>query len=135
MALSSAYGSSQVPVTVSPVAPAVFLLSNTQGAIENQDGTINSVANPLPRGQTLVAYVTGLGTTAAHGTLNPAVTPVTALLNGVPLSPAYAGLTPGYIGLYQVNIPIPATTPPGSAISLVLQQGNAQSNAVAVAIQ
>ena len=135
MTLSSAYGSSQVLVTVSSVAPAIFLLNNTQGAIENQDGTINSVANPLPRGQTLVAYVTGLGATTAQGTLNPTVTPVTALLNGVPLSPAYAGLTPGYIGLYQVNIPIPATTPPGSAISLVLQQGNAQSNTVSVAIQ
>ncbi|MGP8246003.1 MAG: Ig-like domain-containing protein [Bryobacteraceae bacterium] len=135
LVVSSAYGSAQAPVVVSSVAPAIFMLSDTQGAIENQDGSINSVANPLPRGQTLVAYVTGLGATAAQGTLAPAVTPVTALLNGVPISPAYAGLTPGYVGLYQVNILIPANTPPGAGISLALQQGTVESNTVSVAIQ
>jgi uncharacterized protein (TIGR03437 family) len=135
MVVSSAYGSAQAPVVVSSVAPAIFLLNETQGAIENQDGSINSVANPLPRGQTLVAYVTGLGITTARGTLAPAVTPVTALVNGVAISPAYAGLAPGFIGLYQVNILIPANTPPGANISLVLQQGNAESNTVSVAIQ
>ena len=135
MVVSSAYGSAQALVTVSSVAPAIFLLSDTQGAVENQDGSINSAANPLPRGQTLVAYVTGLGATTVQGTLAPAVTPVTALVNGTPISPAYAGLTPGYIGLYQVNIPIPSNTPPGVGISLVLQQGNVASNAVSVAVQ
>jgi len=135
LVVTSAYGSAQAPVVVSAVAPAIFLLSDAQGAVENQDGTINSVANPLTRGQTLVAYVTGLGSTSAHGNLAPAATPVTALVNGVAISPAYAGLAPGYIGLYQVNIPIPANTPPGASISLVLQQGNVESNAVTVAIQ
>jgi uncharacterized protein (TIGR03437 family) len=135
MVVSSTYGSAQASVQISAVAPAIFLLSGSEGAIENQDGSVNSAANPLTRGLTLIAYATGLGATSTHGTLAPAITPVTALLNGVAIAPAYAGLTPGFIGLYQVNIPIPANTPPGTAISLVLQQGNVASNAVTVAIQ
>jgi uncharacterized protein (TIGR03437 family) len=135
MVVSSTFGSAEAPVLVSSVAPAIFLLGSTQGAVENQDGSVNSAANPLTRGQTLVAYATGLGVTAAQGNLASAVAPVTALVNGVAISPAYAGLTPGYIGLYQVNIPIPAGTPPGASVSLSLRQGNVESNTVSVAIQ
>jgi uncharacterized protein (TIGR03437 family) len=135
MVVSSAYGSAQASVQVSAVAPAIFLLSGTEGAVENQDGSVNSAANPLTRGQTLIAYATGLGATSVQGTLAPVITPVMAVLNRVAISPAYAGLAPGFIGLYQVNIPIPANTPPGAAISLVLQQGNVASNPVSVAIQ
>jgi len=115
MVVSSTYGSAQASVQISAVAPAIFLLSGSEGAIENQDGSVNSAANPLTRGLTLIAYATGLGATSTHGTLAPAITPVTALLNGVAIAPAYAGLTPGFIGLYQVNIqspPIPRREPP-----------------------
>ena len=47
---------------------------------------------------------------------------------------SYAGAA-GYVGLYQVNIPIPATTPPGAGISLTLKQGGILSNAVTIALQ
>ena len=57
------------------------------------------------------------------------------LLNGQELPVAYAGLTPGYIGLYQVNLAVPASTPPGLGISLTLKQGGVLSNTISVALQ
>ena len=69
-------------------------------------------SNPLPRGQQLVIYCTGLGATMAQGQLSVAASPVTVLLNGQPLTPAFAGMTPGVPGLYQVNVAIPRQLPP-----------------------
>jgi uncharacterized protein (TIGR03437 family) len=56
-------------------------------------------------------------------------------LNGVDLKPAYAGLTPGFIGLYQVNVQVPVSTPPGLNLPLQLRQGTASGNLVSVAVQ
>ena len=61
--------------------------------------------------------------------------PVTVVLNGTELPAAFAGLAPGYVGLYQVNVLIPATTPPGLGIPLTLKVGGQLSNVVSVAVQ
>jgi uncharacterized protein (TIGR03437 family) len=131
--IQSAFGSAGQAITVSAVAPAIFQIGNPSlGAVTNQDNTLNTPSNPLARGQVLVIYCTGLGAMASDGT---AVTPVTVMLNGRELSPSYAGQTPGFPGLYQVNVSIPADTPPGLAASLTLKQGGQLSNVVNVAIQ
>jgi len=133
----SPFGLASQTVTVSQLAPAIFLLSDgVTGAVENQDGTLNSAANPLSRGQVLVVYATGLGAvTAANNGLSIVNTTVTAVVNNVELQVAYAGLAPGFIGLYQVNVAIPTATPPGSGISLTLKQGGQSSNPVNIALQ
>ncbi|SPE30735.1 Ig domain protein, group 2 domain protein [Candidatus Sulfopaludibacter sp. SbA6] len=132
----SAFGSAQQTVTVSPVAPAIFLIGNPQvGAVENQDGTLNGSSNPLPRGQVLIVYATGLGAVTQQGQLSVTTTPVTVMLNGQALPTAFAGLAPGTTGEYQVNVTIPANTPPGLAVPLALQQGGQSSNTVLVALQ
>jgi len=133
----SPFGLASQTVTVSQLAPAIFLLSDgVTGAVENQDGTLNSAANPLSRGQVLVVYATGLGAvTAANDGLSRVDSTVTAVVNNVELQVAYAGLAPGFIGLYQVNIAIPAATPPGSGISLTLKQGGQSSNTVNITLQ
>ena len=103
--------------------------------MENQDGSLNGSSNPLPRGQVLVIYATGLGAVASQGQLSVATTAVTVMLNGQPLPTAFAGLAPGTTGEYQVNVTIPAGTPPGLAVPLALQQGGQLSNTVLVAVQ
>jgi uncharacterized protein (TIGR03437 family) len=134
--IRSAFGSGQQTVTVSAVAPAIFELgSPANGAVTNQDNTLNTPSNPLVRGQTLVIYCTGLGATVQQGPYLVAVSPVTVLLNGQELSPAFAGLTPGSPGLYQVNLIVPATVPPNLSKTLALKQGGQLSNVVNVAIQ
>jgi uncharacterized protein (TIGR03437 family) len=134
--VSSVYGVAQQSVNVSAVAPAIFLIgSSSAGAVLNQDFTINGPANPLPRGQVLVVYSTGLGAVIRQGQLSVTAATVTAVVNGQELPVQFAGLAPGYIGLYQVNVPIPAATPPGLGVSLTLKEGGQIGNTVAVALQ
>jgi uncharacterized protein (TIGR03437 family) len=118
------------------VAPAVFLVGSPPvGALVDPSGALNGPQAPIQRGQVLLIYATGLGATVQQGQYSVASVPVTVLLNGVELQVQYAGLAPGYPGLNQINLAIPATTPPGSGISLSLKQSGQVSNAVSVAIQ
>jgi uncharacterized protein (TIGR03437 family) len=74
-------------------------------------------------GEYVTLYATGLGFTDppfASGQLATqaasTIAPVSVSLNGVPLSATdvlYSGVTPGFAGLYQINIHIPTTTPTG----------------------
>ena len=106
--VQSAYGSSQQAVTVSAVAPGIFLIGNPPiGAITNQNFNLVGPSNPLPRGQALVIFATGLGAVTQSGQLSRTNAPVTVLLNGTELPASFAGLAPGFIGLYQVNVTDP----------------------------
>ena len=133
--VKSAAGQAEQPVEIVAVAPAIFALGPNRGAVVNQDGTLNTPTTPLRRGQVMLIYATGLGSVTKQGQLSVAVEPVTALLGGQALQPAYAGLAPGFIGLYQINLAVPAATAPGTDLPLKLRQGPAESNAVQVSIQ
>ena len=65
---------------------------------------------------------------------------VRVFLGGVEVVPDFAGLAPGAIGLYQINVPVTAEVPVGPAVPLrvevVLSDGRAlTSNEVTVAIE
>jgi len=85
------------------------------------DGSKLSAASPAQAGEVIVIYATGLGPTLPQALPNqvpPSAAPVAmpgfeVWLDGTPVDPAlilYAGVTPGYAGLYQVNLTIPANT-------------------------
>jgi uncharacterized protein (TIGR03437 family) len=134
--VQSVYGSLQQAVTVAAVAPGIFLIGNPpSGAITDQNFNIVEATNPLPRGQSLVIFATGLGAVTQSGQLSRTNTPVSVVLNGTELPASFAGLAPGFIGLYQVNVTIPAGTPPGLTLPLTLKAGGQQSNSVLVALQ
>ena len=48
---------------------------------------------------------------------------------------SFSGLAPGFVGLYQVNVAVPADAPSGDAIPLVLTINGVQSNTVTLAVQ
>lgn len=138
--IHSASGISTQQVPVSAVAPGIFVVSGGAGgrvigAVINQDGTLNDVGTPAHRGDVLTVYCTGLGAVVPQGNLSVTVTPATALVNSAELQVQYAGLTSGFIGLYQVNVPLPAGMAPGSSVSLAVKIGGVVSNAVSVAIE
>ena len=83
----------------------------------------------------MVIFATGLGAVTQTGPLSPTNVPATVLLNGTELPASYAGLAPGFIGLYQVNVTIPVGMPPGLSIPLMLKISGQQSNPVLVALQ
>ncbi len=140
LSIQSAFGSIEQPLTVVAFNPAIFILElgddgAALGAVVNQSGAVNRPNAPAKRGETIVVYGTGLGAVTAKGNLATAVTPVVAVLADVELPVSYAGLAPGFLGLYQINIPIPAGTPPGLALPFSLRQGVSDSNSVRLALQ
>jgi uncharacterized protein (TIGR03437 family) len=92
----------------------------------NQDGTLNSPANPAPQGSIVTVYATGLNNTQpplATGAIAQAAAPLAlagqlsmccAGLNSATVT--YAGAAPTMVaGLVQINFQVPATTSPGFA--------------------
>ncbi len=134
--IRSAFGAAEQQVSVSESAPGIFVIdSSGRGAVVNQDGNINSPAAVARRGQTVVIYGTGFGAVNRQGNLSVARNRVTALLNGQELPVSFAGLAPGFIGLYQVNLALPQTVPPGLDLPLALRQSGVDSNTVPVSVQ
>ena len=142
--LTTPFGTTRLEFVLDGAAPGIFLIGPNAGAVLNQDGTINSALNPARRGGVLVVFLGGLGPVApsvATGTAAPVsplsrtVLDVTATLDGLPVEVQFAGLAPGFAGLYQVNLSIPARLPPNAAARLAIQVAGQESNTVPVAIQ
>ncbi len=53
----------------------------------------------------------------------------------VALPTVFAGLAPGFEGLYQIDFQIPANAPSGAAVPLYIQTGARASNTVTLAIR
>ena len=61
--------------------------------------------------------------------------PVTLTIGGVPAQVFFAGVTPGFAGLYQVNATVPSGVTPGNAVPLVISQGSNTSQTVNIAVK
>lgn len=133
--LTSPNGSVEQSIALQETAPAIFFVGTNQAAITNQDNSLNTASNPAARGSFLVIYSTGFGAVNTSGNLSRARVPVIAVIGGTEVGAAFAGLTPGAIGLYQANVQIPVALPPGLSLPLFLKQGTSLSNTVRVAIQ
>jgi uncharacterized protein (TIGR03437 family) len=134
--------SNPVTMTVAGVVPGVFTIDGSghgQGAIVNQDGTVNSKSNPAAVGSTVFVYATGEGQTNPAGVdgkpdaaplPQPITQPVTATVGGVAANVAYAGGVSGLVaGVLQVNVQIPQGVSSGDAVSIVLNVGGTTSQA------
>lgn len=133
LVVNSAGASATTNVAVGATAPGIFTVGSL-GAILNQDATLNSPANPAQRGQYVSIYCTGLGATTASGGLQVAATAVSVVTGGQTLKPLYAGAVAGFVGLYQVNVILPASLAPGLAGTVQLVQGKTTSNVVPLAL-
>jgi uncharacterized protein (TIGR03437 family) len=126
-------------LTVQPTAPAVFLsgvagpATNLPTVIRAANGTLATDSNPIHPNDVLVIYVTGLGQTNPAGLtgypapgnpLSSALTPTTVTLGGMNLAVEYAGLAPGEVGVYQINVTVPGNTPTGLSLPLVINEGS-----------
>ncbi len=124
-------------LTVQPNAPAVFLsgvagpATNLPTIIRTANNLLVTDSNPIHPGDTLVIYLTGLGQTNPVGTTGypspvaSAVTAPTISLGGMNLPILYAGLAPGEVGVYQMNVTVPGSTQSGLALPLTINQGSA----------
>ena len=104
-------------------SPALFTLpGGLEVAAFNQDGTLNSQANPAPRGSVVVLFGTGDGRSAPLvGSGEPAPTEplsvvagsASALIDNRVAEMLFAGRAPGFVGLFQMNVRVPANAATG----------------------
>ncbi|MGO9228928.1 MAG: BACON domain-containing protein [Bryobacteraceae bacterium] len=139
-------GATSAPATlnVQATTPAVFALETDgqgNGAILNQNNSLNGKANPAARDSVVQIFLTGGGvtnpastdgwiTTLIGGQLPLLVAePVTVTIGGVAATQiTYAGGAPGAVaGLTQIDAKVPETVTPGSTLPLVVGIGSAQS--------
>ncbi len=124
---------------VSARAPAIFTLTqNGEGPAAALDGFTNEGApfaatrsNGLPN--IIAVYLTGLGEDATDVDNNIAAS-VEALIDGIPVSVDYAGRAPGFVGLNQLNLTLPAGISSGTH-SLVVKRAGIASRTVTLQIK
>ena len=61
--------------------------------------------------------------------------PVTVTIGGQNANVSFAGLTPTLVGLYQVNVTMPAGVTPGNAVQMLLTVADQTSPAAIIATQ
>jgi uncharacterized protein (TIGR03437 family) len=146
--------STTIMVTLTNYAPALFT-TNAQGTGQASTlvaGTASLAAplnafpgsRPAKRGESISIYGTGLGDVSNRPGLgspspsNPLASTLvkpTVTIGGVNANVSFAGLAPGFVGLYQVNAQVPDTAPGGGAVDLVLTIGGVKSNTATIAIE
>ena len=107
---------------IAAYAPALFIRNN-QIAAEDASYHLITGAHPATRGQTVLLYCNGLGPVSnqpADGDLAPSTTlsttptTPTVTIGGKGAQVLFSGLAPGFPGLYQLNVIVPADAPTGS---------------------
>jgi uncharacterized protein (TIGR03437 family) len=138
---------STMQIPVAPTAPGLFTADRTgtgQGAILNQDASLNSPANPALRGSIVALYGTGQGETDPDGqedeipgdALATVLSPVQVTIGGQPAKLLYAGDAPTLAGVMQINVRVPAGIKPGGAVPVVVTIGGVNSQpGVTLAVQ
>jgi uncharacterized protein (TIGR03437 family) len=138
-------------IAISAVKPAIFtsnLSGRGQGAILNQDGSVNGPANPAQRGQYVLIYASGEGVTTPPGVdgrlssvsgspLPQVAASCSATIGGQLTTLNYCGEAPDLTaGLVQVNALVPASVTPGNAVPVTITVGGGASQAgVTLAVQ
>jgi uncharacterized protein (TIGR03437 family) len=121
----------QVQVSVTPTAPGILQNGATGFAdVVHLDGTINNSGIP---GETVILFGVGFGQTQACGTLQCTVTILSMQINNIAAEVQFSGLTPGFIGLYQMNVVIPEDIGDGNQI-VQAQLGNGPSTQAKISI-
>jgi uncharacterized protein (TIGR03437 family) len=126
----------QISITLQDAAPALFpspLAPDYAIAQLWPAYSLIGPASPAPPAGIVILYATGLGTTEPYPA-EPAEIPLYAgvieriadfqvLLNGTPLDPRrvlYAGICPGWAGLYQINLVLPDDVGPNPEIRVAV---------------
>lgn len=134
----SANGGISVPqnVTIGSATPGVAAFPDGRLIAQHTDAnaTLVDSAHPAKAGETLVMYLDGMGATkpaVKTGTAAPSAEPLarvvtmpTVTVDGNPATVLFAGLTPGSVGLYQIDFTVPANAKSGNLAVVVAQNGS-----------
>jgi uncharacterized protein (TIGR03437 family) len=143
-------GTSTIPetITLAAAGPAVFTKDETgigSGLVFDVQFRSIDATNPATAGDAIVIYTTGLGDVipaipagapAPLDTLSSTASPVTITIGGVDAPQVlFAGLAPGFTGLYQVNVVVPAGVAPGDAVPIIITVADRPGPPVTLAVR
>ena len=130
--------SNTATIPLAPTAPGVFAKDGSGtglGAVTHTNFTLVTPSAPAQRGETILIFLTGLGAVTnppadgAAGGSNPfSMTTVVprVVIAAQTAVPSYAGLAPGFPGLYQLNVTVPSKVPvTGNTVPLAIQTRDA----------
>jgi uncharacterized protein (TIGR03437 family) len=143
--------SAPLAIPIASTRPGIFTSSGTgtgQGAILNQDLSVNGAGHPAVRGDWISIYATGEGTTTPPGVdgrlsayngapLPKAQAACSATIGGQPANVNYCGESPYFTaGVLQMNAQVPESINPGGSVSVTITVGGVTSQAnVTIAVQ
>ena len=145
--------SQPVAVPVAGFSPGLFttgpagagqgaILISRSGALAAPAG-VSPNSRPARKGEFLEVFANGLGRVtdvpaSGEAAVSNPLSETTArpeVFIGGAADVLFAGLAPGFIGLYQVNVRVPAGAPSGDAVGVSLRVGGAESNVVTIAVE
>jgi uncharacterized protein (TIGR03437 family) len=112
--------SAAAPVAVQQAAPFILTYGSNRAVVVNQDGSVNASGNGDKADDVLVAYLIGsgpldnpiaTGADASSSPLSREKQMTTVSVGGANATVQFAGMTPGFAGLMQVNFVIPNLAP------------------------
>jgi uncharacterized protein (TIGR03437 family) len=121
-------GVSSGPITIpgGSADPALFQIPGTPSAVVlNQNRSINGASRPAARGSIVSFFGTGqgdvrpalaTGEAAAAAPLSRFVRDVSVEIGGIPAKISFAGMAPTFVGLFQINAFVPATSASGAQV-------------------
>jgi uncharacterized protein (TIGR03437 family) len=151
--VTNAYGTSAPSaVTSQTVGPAFFLLAGKYAVATTQDfslvvqsGTFQGLTTaPARPGDVIILWGTGFGPTSPSAPVGielpsdktySTANPVTVTVGGIPTQVYSAALAPGFAGLYQVAIQIPASAPDGDLPVVATVSGTQSPAGTLIAVQ
>ena len=136
------------PIAIAAVSPGIFTLNQQgigPGAILHA-GDFQPVNDSAPAqpGEFILIFCTGLGSVQPEvpsGDVAPTVEPLARTVTlpmvniaGIAADVTFSGLAPGFVGLYQVNVQVPAGVPSGTQEVEIIIDG-VPSNTVTIAVE
>jgi uncharacterized protein (TIGR03437 family) len=128
-------------VSVLTAAPGLFF-QGSHAIVQNFDYSLNSSSNPAQDGALIIAYLTGAGAVsppvadgapAPSSPLSKVTSSVTATIDSQTAQVKFAGLAPNFVGLWQVDVIVPAGLAQGE-YPLVISVDGQSSNAANVSV-
>lgn len=137
-----------VELPIAPVSPGMFtadfgpgraIAINPDGSLAQPLGSLGN-SRPAVPGETLQFLVTGLGVTSPVGVSGAnsfdmegnfvrrdTVQQPTVLIGGVEAPLVFSGLSPEFVGVFQINATVPDGVAPGDQVPLVIEIGGLSS--------
>jgi uncharacterized protein (TIGR03437 family) len=135
MEVNGVYSTPQ-SIEVVSATPGTVSVSGALVAQHAADYQLVTAQNPAKPGESLIMYLVGMGVTSPNvatgapapaGPLAQASVQPTVTIDGQGATVQFAGLTPGFAGLYQINFIVPATARDGD-LDVVIKQDTATAN-------